>query len=198
MWKLKYLILAVNVYKKMNKSIVWKKLPAILLFTAILAGFAESQIATGGNYTIEKSVTANGGASGSSASVGGNYKIEGTIGQNAAGTTQQNLPFKFHPGFWNAAPNLIPTAASVTVGGRVLTADGRGIRNVFVTLTDANGAARTVISGTFGSYHFDDIPAGEIYVFTAHSKRFTFSESTQVLSILEDTDTINFTANNEN
>ena len=167
----------------------------LFIFGALIIN-AKAQIASGGNYTIEKSVIANGGASGNAASAGGNYKIEGTIGQSAAGTKQQNATFTFQPGFWNAAPNLAPTAASVSVGGRVLTADGRGIRNVMITLTGANGETRTVLSSAFGYYRFTEIAAGGTYIFSVHSKRFTFSQPTQLLSIIQDTDDVNFIADN--
>lgn len=164
---------------------------AILFVCISLATGAKAQIVSGGNYTIEKSVIANGGASGATASAGGSFSIEGTIGQNAAGTVQQNSPFKFQPGFWTAAP-FAPTAASVSVGGRVLTTDGRGIRNVLISLTGANGETRTVISSAFGYYRFADVPAGGTYILTAAAKRFIFSVPTQVVSLNEDRDDVDF------
>ncbi|MCY7345801.1 MAG: carboxypeptidase-like regulatory domain-containing protein [Pyrinomonadaceae bacterium] len=166
----------------------------LFLLLTIFAGAtcaADAQIAAGGNYSIEKSVTANGGASGAGASGSGIYTVEGTIGQNAAGTTQQNSPFKFQPGFWTAQA-FAPTAASVNLGGRVMTATGRGIRNARVTLTMPDGTMRTTISGTFGYYRFADIPAGETYILTATAKRFVFSVPTQVVSLNEDRDDVDF------
>ncbi len=171
-----------------------KSLFLFLFIFGAAAIAADAQIAAGGNYTIEKSVIAGGGASGDAASAGGNYKIEGTIGQNAAGTKQQNSAFTFHPGFWTAAPTFAPTAASVSVGGRVLTADGRGIRNVLISLTGANGETRTVISSAFGYYRFNDVAAGATYFFSVQSKRFVFSQPAQTRSITEDTDDVNFIA----
>ena len=163
----------------------------------ILACAAEAQIATGGNYTLTQTAIANGGASGTGASAGGNYSLEGTIGQAAAGTRQQNSPNTFQPGFWTAQP-FVPTAASVTVGGRVLAANGIGIRNVRITLTGASGETRTAISSAFGYFRFDNVAAGETYIFSVFAKRFAFSQPTQVRSIVEDTDDIIFTANDEN
>ncbi len=58
-----------------------------------------------------------------------------------------------------ATEPLAPTAANVQIGGRVMTANGRGIRNVLVTLTNANGTSRTVITGNFGYYRFAEIEA---------------------------------------
>ena len=178
--------------KNLLDSRFWKQSAAILLLTIIFGSFAAAQIASGGNYTIEKSVTATGGTSGNSAG-GGNYTIEGTIGQNAAGTRQQNSPYNFQPGFWTAQI-LAPTAALVNLGGRVLTTDGRGIRNARVGLTMPDGTTRTTVSSTFGYYSFADIPVGETYILTARSKRFTFANPTQVLMLLEDRGDIDFIA----
>ena len=178
----------------MNKSIIWKQLPAILLFTAIFAGFAEAQIATGGNYTLTQTAIANGGANGTTASVNGIYKLEGTIGQTAAGTRQTNAAYNFNSGFWTAPPSFAPTAAGVAVSGRILTANGLGIRNVQVTLTAANGETRTVISTKFGRFRFNDVAAGDVYIFSVYARRYTFSQPTQVRSIIADTDDIVFTA----
>ena len=168
-------------------------LTVIFLSLVIFGSFANAQIATGGNYTLTQTVIANGGANGTNASVNGIYKLEGTIGQSAAGTQQQIAGKKFQPGFWTAAP-LAPTAANVTVGGKILTANGRGIRNVLVTLTASNGESRTVISSTFGYFRFSEVAAGETYILSVRSKRFTFSQPSQVISITEDIDGINFVA----
>ncbi|MDQ4122259.1 MAG: carboxypeptidase regulatory-like domain-containing protein [Acidobacteriota bacterium] len=87
----------------------------------------------------------------------------------------------------------IPTAASVSVDGRVTTADGRGIRNALVTLAAPNGETRTALTGAFGYYRFTDVRAGETYVLTVVSKRFQFAP--QVVSVAGDINELNFTAN---
>lgn len=165
---------------------------AILFFTAIFVGFAESQVASGGNYTLTQAAIAGGGASGTVASANGIYKVEGTMGQNAAGTTQQTSPYKFHPGFWNAAVTFAPTAASVNLGGRVMLAGGQGIVNSRVTLTMPDGTSRTVISGSFGYYCFEDVEVGRTYVISATAKRFVFSVPTQVVSLNEAREDVDF------
>ncbi len=164
---------------------------AICFCSAVFSTLSNAQIASGGKYTIEKSVIAGGGATSSS----GNYTVEGTIGQSAAGTVQQNSPFKFQPGFWTAAP-FAPTAAEVTVSGSVKTAAGRGINNVFISMTGANGETRTIQSSSFGFFRFDNVAVGETYIFTVKAKRFTFAQPTLVRSIFDDTDDINFVADN--
>ncbi len=90
---------------------------------------------------------------------------------------------------------LAPTAASVMVGGRVLTARGRGIGNVIIRLTDSAGNTRTARTSAFGFYRFDEVAAGETYVVSATGKRYTFNQQTQVLNANADTNDINFIAN---
>jgi hypothetical protein len=90
-----------------------------------------------------------------------------------------------------------PTAASATVSGRVMTLSGRGIRNVVVTMTDSSGNIRTATTTSFGYFRFDDVAAGETYIFAARGKRFSFGQNTQVHSITEDTTNINFVADNQ-
>jgi len=85
-----------------------------------------------------------------------------------------------------------PTAATVSVGGRVMTASGRGIRNVVIRLTDSEGNLRTAISNSFGYYRFNDVEAGATYILTATGKRFSFSQPSQVLNINDETDGVNF------
>ncbi len=173
-----------------NSKVLYQSL-GVCFCLAISALFAYSQIASGGTYIIEKSVVAGGGATSSS----GNYKIEGTIGQNASGTQQQNSPFKVQSGFWTAEP-FAPTAAEVTVSGSILTADGRGIRNVLVTMVKSSGESRTVISSALGYFRFGNVAAGETYIFSVSAKRYAFSQPTIVRSIVRDADDIVFTANN--
>jgi len=87
------------------------------------------------------------------------------------------------------------TAATVSVSGRVMTASGRGIRNVYIMLTDSNGNSRLAVSTSFGYYSFADVPAGETYIISARGKRYTFSQPSQVLNITEDTEDVDFIAN---
>lgn len=163
-----------------------------LLILIILCGgsaVSDGQIAAGGIYTLDQSAIAAGGG----VSFGGVFKVEGSVGQTAAGQTAATAPFSVHAGFWNPK-QFAPTAATAAVGGRVQTANGRGIRNVRVTMTGASGEIRTAISTAFGYFQFADVPAGETYIFSAAARRFQFDQPTQIRTILEDTDDISFVA----
>ena len=88
-----------------------------------------------------------------------------------------------------------PTAASVSISGRVLTPDGRGLMNASVILTDASGNTRTVKTNTFGYFHFEEVAAGQTYIFTVVSKHYNFAP--QIVNITEDLSVLNFTAQRE-
>lgn len=84
------------------------------------------------------------------------------------------------------------TGASVSVGGRVTTASGRGIRNVRLTLTDSNGNSSSAISNSFGYYRFADVAVGETYIVSASAKRYTFIQQSQAVNIYENTENVDF------
>lgn len=70
---------------------------------------------------------------------------------------------------------VLPTSAGVEVSGRVLTPDGRGLRNAVVTITDMSGNKNTATTGSFGFYSFSQIEAGQTYIVGVNSKRYRFS-----------------------
>jgi hypothetical protein len=78
---------------------------------------------------------------------------------------------------------LAPTAANVSVGGRVLDDNGNGISRGAVTLTDSAGVSRSVMTGSFGNYNFDDVRAGETYILTVDHKRYFFADSPRIVSV---------------
>lgn len=156
------------------------------LYTVLLSASIAAQ--TGGNYKLEQTVVASGGGQNSS---GGNFALDGTIGQPAAGTLSTNNPFAAQSGFWTTNA-LTPTAATVSISGRILTPEGRGLINARVVLTDMHGNTRTVISSSFGYYCFDEVEVGQIYIVTIASKRYRFSP--QVLTVMEEIGDLNFIA----
>lgn len=93
---------------------------------------------------------------------------------------------------WTLA-QLAPTAASVNVSGRVISSNGEGISNARVTMVDGTGETRIVLTNSFGYYAFEQVAAGNTYVFGVSHKRYIFSQPTQVLQVLEELNDINFT-----
>lgn len=88
--------------------------------------------------------------------------------------------------------NLAPNAAGVSVSGRILNADGIGVRNAVISATLANGEVRTIRSSSFGYYNFDDLEAGQTIVISVNSKRFSFTP--QVVTLSDNIEELNFWA----
>ena len=132
---------------------------------------------TGGQFAITQSVIAGGGGNSS----GGNFGVTGTTAQTNVGANPSGGNFGLHGGFWQAF--FAPTAAMVSVSGKVSIANGGGISNIRVLMTNQAGETQSAVSNTFGNFRFETVAAGEIYVFTVQSKRYQFSVPAQVLSV---------------
>jgi hypothetical protein len=89
---------------------------------------------------------------------------------------------------------LLPsTSSGVDISGRVLTPDGRGLRNATVTITDLNGSRRTATTGSFGYYRFFDVDAGSQVIVEVKSSRYRFvSRVVQVFDTVTDLDFTGF------
>lgn len=154
------------------------------LYLIVLCGFLSCDSAisqSGGQFAISQSVIATGGGSSST----GNFKVEGTVGQNLAGISSSGSVFNLRAGFWTF--NAAPTAASAQISGRVLTAEGIGIRNVRVVLTNAmTGETLYTISSSLGYYSFEGVPVGQVYILSVSAKRFKFNPDTMFISFFGD------------
>ena len=67
------------------------------------------------------------------------------------------------------------TMSPVEVSGRVMTADGRGLRNATVRISDQNGFVRVATTSSFGFYQFTDILPGATYTVGVSSRFFRFA-----------------------
>jgi hypothetical protein len=79
---------------------------------------------------------------------------------------------------------LAPTAAAVSVSGRVVKTTGLGIANALVTLSDSNGSSRSVRTSIFGYFNFDGVTAGQTYIISVTAKGYRFTPST--ISVSDD------------
>ena len=69
----------------------------------------------------------------------------------------------------------VPAASTVSVSGRVLTPEGRGLRNALVSITDANLVKRTVTTSSLGFFTFDNVASGGTYTVRVASKLYRFA-----------------------
>lgn len=77
---------------------------------------------------------------------------------------------------------MVP-AASVSVGGRILTAGGNGIRDAIVTISGGNlPSPRTLQTGSFGYYNFQGLPSGQTYTVTVSAKRHIFAMPSRMVT----------------
>jgi subtilisin-like proprotein convertase family protein len=87
---------------------------------------------------------------------------------------------------------LAPLAAEVSVAGRVVTSNGRGLPNGSVIFTDSHGVVYTTMTNQIGRFFIDGLPLGETYIVTVAAKRYRFTP--QVLTLSENLTGLNFTA----
>ena len=81
---------------------------------------------------------------------------------------------------------LAPTAANVTVSGRVTEPNGSGIRGARITLTDDEGVERPAQTNSFGYFSFADVPGGANYVVSVASRKYVFDPSSMVIAADDD------------
>jgi len=84
---------------------------------------------------------------------------------------------------------LAPTSSNVSVSGRVLSGQS-GVSKAIVILSGADGIERSTLTNSFGYYSFEDVPAGETYIFQVKSKRNSFAP--QILTVMEDITDLDF------
>ena len=71
--------------------------------------------------------------------------------------------------------DLAPTAGPVSVAGRIMTRDGRGVSGATVSMMDQNGVAFSVRTDSQGFYLFESVPGGQSYVLVVKSEVLRFS-----------------------
>jgi len=87
-----------------------------------------------------------------------------------------------------------PTAAPVSVSGRVIVGRGKSIiRRARISLLDTStGVTRTTQTNSTGNYRFDELEIGRFYIVRAEIKNFAFTPENYFLQLTEDREDINF------
>jgi hypothetical protein len=104
---------------------------------------------------------------------GGTYSVKATAGQTSIGPRQTGGSFIVNAGFW-VPDQLAPTAANVSISGRVTTSSDVGILNAIVSITDTSGVVRMARSSSLGYYLVEDLEAGQTYTIAVISKSHQF------------------------
>jgi hypothetical protein len=83
----------------------------------------------------------------------------------------------------NPPPTYLgPTAAPVSVNGRILSPSGSGLQNAVVTLTESNGTVQTTLASSYGYFNFPAVESGQTVVISVQSKRFQFDPQIATLN----------------
>lgn len=129
-------------------------------------------------------------------SVGGNNPAINNA-TNAGVSTDfdgQSRPFNGVPDIGADEVQTAPTAAEASIGGRVVTASGRGIPRIRIIVSGGGLLQpRTVVTNLFGYYRIDGLRVGEAYVVGAGGKRYVFETPSRVVSLGGDALDVEFT-----
>ena len=100
----------------------------------------------------------------------------------AAGNGADGLGDPTNDYIYTTTRSSVPATPSlVTIAGKILTPDGRGLSSAKVVLT-SNGITRNVLTSSFGFYNFGDVLTGQSYTLTVKSKSYLFASRTVFLT----------------
>jgi hypothetical protein len=100
----------------------------------------------------------------------------------------QPVATSYEDGFVNIAG---PTAASVSVGGRVMKDNEAGLFGALVYLSDNNGVTRTAKTNPFGYFRFDNVRTGASYMISIRAKSYRFDS--RVITVQDELTDLVFT-----
>jgi hypothetical protein len=90
---------------------------------------------------------------------------------------------------------MVPTAAEASISGLVLTSYGAGIANARVTVWGGEMTQPFMtVTGSFGFYRVDGLPAGRTYFVSVNARRYTFVQPVRTVNVNEDVTGLDFTA----
>lgn len=97
---------------------------------------------------------------------------------------------------WTGSKPLAPTSSAASVSGRVVTANGQGIRGAAIVIT-GNSLPTPIIAktGSLGYFQINNLDSGQTYVVTVVSKRFTFPQPSRVINLTDSISDVDFIAN---
>lgn len=125
---------------------------------------------------------------GGTASIGGsanqtgifNFGVQMTNGTNSALVNYRQI--------------VVRNSAVTDVGGRILRADGNGIKGAVLTIIDSNGNQRRTLTSSLGHYRFDEMTVGANYQIVIGTKSHVFSPNPASFLVIDQTSDLNFTA----
>lgn len=159
---------------------------SLLLILAVSIFPVEAQ--SGNGFEITESVFAS---SSSNTVAAVNFSVDGIVGQHLSGDDLSGSQFSLTSGFWTFT-SLVPTAAGVSVDGRVLQSVGYGVSGATISLRGLDGQAYYARSNQFGYFRISDVPAGQTYIVSVSKKGMVFEPRS--ISILDNVGDLIITA----
>ncbi len=150
-----------------------KTLILLIFSSALLSLSVLSQTAP--QFEIRQSVIANGGGFSEGTSNGRTFGVTSTQAEAVAGVNSTGPGFGVRGGFWQFF--LGPTAAHVSISGRVMALNGRPVSRAVVQILDASGVQRSVFTNVFGRFRFEGIEAGQTYIVDVRHRTLRFAPS---------------------
>jgi hypothetical protein len=78
---------------------------------------------------------------------------------------------------------MVPVVTNVSVGGRVLTAGGHGIRNAIVTISGGDLPEPILTqTGSFGYFTFQGLLSGQTYTVSVATKRHVIAQPSRMIT----------------
>lgn len=176
-----------NARKKQMINRTVKRDP-VLVAAAILTLSCITVAQSGSGFQLERSAVSNSGGS----AAGGTFTSESTTGQAILGVASAGGSLVATFGFW--ASDLAPTAAPVSLSGKVRDAAGRGLPGAMVILSDPEGNVAGAVTSSFGNFRFEGLPAGGFYILSVSAKGTSFKEPVIFVNAFENIDGLEFIA----
>ncbi len=157
-----------------------------------VTNFAEGTIAVGTVKTLVNITFTTSGAPGTTTTTP--VTLSDTLAKRKASGFDPNAPVT-QPTYTDGNVVIVaPTAAGATITGKVLTANGRGIKNALLTLIDSTGKKFTTTTGSFGFYRFNDVASGGTTIIKVAAKRYSFANAVKVIGVNENIENLDFIA----
>ena len=149
----------------------------IICILTLSISFHPSFGQTGGPFEITESVLGPGGGNSSD----GIFDVDATIGQPASGGPIGRDPFSVTSGFWNFTA-LVPTAAHVSISGRIVDPSGIGVSQASLRLMTQEGEILYTRSSSFGFYRFEGVAVGQSVFITVSHRQYVFQPRSMMIT----------------
>ncbi len=117
-----------------------------------------------------------------------NLRVSDQVGGDVGTLNQWSLIVT--PRAFTCTP-FVPTAAHVSISGRVLDSNLQGVFKARVTVLGQNGMTQNTLTNAFGFFRIEDLAAGQSYLIEVSSKRFIYAP--RVVNAVEDVTDVDFT-----